>query len=255
MSVGVKLREVAIEGMIKPHLEAWLLRSSTVPATPFLNPSEFEWVARLEAGWADIRAELDAVLDRYREFPNFQSITPDVGTITDDDNWKSYFFFGFGHRGTENLASCPRTAELLDQVPGLTTAFFSIMAPGKHVPEHRGPYRGVLRYHLGLRIPDPPGSAGIRVGSEVRHWTNGGSLLFDDCYPHSVWNDGDDVRVVLFIDVQRPMRGLAASFNRVVIKLIKHSPFIRQAKRNYDDWEREFNRATPDSAPRTPVLD
>ena len=55
-----------------------------------------------------------------------------------------------------------------------------MLSPGKHIPAHRGPYKGVLRYHLGLKIPEPREGCRIRVGEEVRHWEEGASLLFDD---------------------------------------------------------------------------
>jgi beta-hydroxylase len=51
----------------------------------------------------------------------------------------------------------------------MKTAVYSILRPGKHLPLHRGPYKGVLRLHLALRIPEPRLKCGIRVGDEVRH--------------------------------------------------------------------------------------
>lgn len=220
--------------------ERYVLRSSLVPTTPFLDPADFDWVATLEAGWADIREELDTVLQRQADLPNFQDISVDQATITDDDQWKTFFLFGYGFKAEGNCARCPRTAALLEQVPGMTTAMFSILGPGKHIEAHRGPYRGVLRYHLGLRIPEPASAAGISVGGEVRHWVEGGSLVFDDGYEHFAWNDTDGVRVVLFVDVIRPLRRPAADLNRGLIKAIGVSPFIRDAKRRHQAWEKRF---------------
>ena len=221
-------------------LERWVLRSSLVPTTPFLDPSVFDWVSRLESGWADIRGELDRVLDRREDLPNFQDISTDQATITDDDRWKTFFFYGYGFRSDANCARCPRTASLLADVPGMTTAFFSILSAHKHIGEHRGPYRGVLRYHLGLKVPEPASACGIKVGGEVRGWTEGGSLLFDDGYQHEAWNDTDDTRVVLFMDVIRPLRRPAADANRALLKVIGASPFVRDAKRRHEAWERRF---------------
>jgi aspartyl/asparaginyl beta-hydroxylase (cupin superfamily) len=220
--------------------ERWVLRSSLVPTTPFLDPADFDWVPALEAGWGDIRAELDAVLERQADLPNFQDISVDQATITDDDQWKTFFLFGFGFRSDGNCARCPRTAALLEQVPGMTTAMFSILGPGKHIEAHRGPYRGILRYHLGLRIPEPASAAGISVGGEVRHWAEGKSLVFDDGYEHFAWNDTDGVRVVLFVDVVRPLRRPAAEVNKGLIKAIAVSPFVRDAKRRHEAWEKRF---------------
>jgi beta-hydroxylase len=124
----------------------------------------------------------------------------------------------------------------------MTTALFSILAPHKHIGEHRGPYKGVLRYHLGLRIPEPTEACGIRVGGELAHWQEGHGLLFDDTYQHEAWNDTDGVRVVLFMDVIRPLRPPAKQLNQAVIKAIAWSPYVQNAKRKEEAWEQRFEQ-------------
>lgn len=223
------------------HLtERAVIRSSLVPTTPFLPVDTFDWIPGLEAEWKTVRAELDDVLAYRDDLPNFQDISIDQASITDDDGWKTYFFFAYGFRSEANCARCPRTAELLEKVPGLTTAFFSILAPGKRIPEHRGPWRGVLRYHLALKVPEPASEAGIQVGGETAHWEEGRSLLFDDGYEHQAWNDTDGVRVVLFVDVIRPLRPPADQINRALIWAIGHSPFIQDSKNRHEAWEKRF---------------
>ena len=91
------------------------------------------------------------------------------------------------------------------EIPGMTTAMFSILSPRKHILDHRGPYKGVLRYHLGLIVPEDAERCRIRVGEDVRHWEEGKSMIFDDTFNHEVWNDTDETRVVLFVDVLRPL--------------------------------------------------
>jgi beta-hydroxylase len=242
-SLRDRVGEVSLEAgaRVVRGIERFVLRSSLVPTTPFLDPAVFDWVPRLEAGWKDMRAELDDVLEHRDDLPNFQDISTDQATITDDDRWKTFFFYGYGFRSDANCARCPRTAALLSSVPGMTTAFFSILSPHKHIGAHRGPYRGVLRYHLGLRVPEPASAAGIRVDDEVRHWQEGSSLLFDDGYEHEAWNDTDGVRVVLFMDVLRPLRGSAEQLNRGLIRAIGASPFVRDAKRRHEAWEKRFS--------------
>jgi beta-hydroxylase len=139
-----------------------------------------------------------------------------------------------------NCARCPRTTALLGQIPGLVTAFFSILSPHKRIPPHRGPYRGVVRCHLGLIIPDPPESCGISVGGQVRHWHEGETMFFDDGYEHSAWNDTGETRAVLFLDVIRPLRRPAAEVNRTLLKAIGASPFLQDARRRHEAWERRF---------------
>lgn len=221
-------------------LERVVLRSSEVPTTPLLDPATFGWVAGLEAEWKTIRAELDDVLSYRDQLPNFQDISVDQASITDDDGWKTFFFLGYGFRSDANCARCPQTAALIDAIPGVTTAFFSILSPHKRIPEHRGPWRGVLRYHLALQVPNPADQCGISVGGEVAHWEEGRSLLFDDGYDHHAWNDTDGVRVVLFVDVLRPLRPPAQQINRALIAAIGRSPYISDARNRHEAWERRF---------------
>jgi ornithine lipid ester-linked acyl 2-hydroxylase len=220
--------------------ERFVLRASTVPTTPFLPLDTFSWISGLEKQTPTIQAELDEVLSYRNDLPNFQDISVDQASITDDDGWKTFFFFGYGFRAEANCARCPETAAILAAIPGLTTAFFSILAPGKHIGEHRGPWRGVLRYHLALKVPEPAESAGISVGGQVRHWQEGRSLLFDDGYDHYAWNDTGGFRVVLFVDVIRPLRPPADQVNRALIWTIGRSPYVRDARNRHDAWERRF---------------
>jgi len=220
--------------------ERFVLRSSMVPTTAFLDPSLFPWIEGVEREWKAIRAELDEVLSHHDDLPNFQDISVDQASITDDDRWKTYFFFGYGFRSEANCARCPRTAAVLDSIPGVTTAFFSILSPHKEIGEHRGPWRGVLRYHLGLLVPEPAEASAIEVGGQVAHWNEGSSLVFDDGYDHRAWNGTDGVRVVLFVDFVRPLRPPADQINRALIWAIGRSPYVVDARNRHQAWERRF---------------
>jgi ornithine lipid ester-linked acyl 2-hydroxylase len=219
-----------------------IARSSVLPEQPFYDPAQFPWVRDLEANWKVMRRELDDVLAYHDELPNFQDISTDQLHLTDDDRWKTYFFYGYGFKAEANCLRCPETTRLVENVPGMETAMFSILAPGKRIPPHDGPYKGVLRYHLGLLVPEPEDGVGIRVGGEVAHWQEGASLVFDDTFEHMAWNDTDGTRVVLFLDVVRELREPMKTINRLVIKAIGYSPFIQDARRRHEAWERRFER-------------
>jgi beta-hydroxylase len=240
------LRDRAVDGLneagarLLQQLERLIVRASLVPTTPFLDPDTFPWARMLEDNWKTIRAELDEVLTYREALPNFQDISTDQESITDDDRWKTFFFFGYGFKSETNCARCPETTKLLEQVPGMTTAFFSILSPHKHIPDHRGPYKGVLRYHLALLIPEPREACRIRVDDQYANWTEGKSLLFDDSYEHEAWNDTDGIRVVLFMDVIRPLKPPVEQINNGIIKAISRSPYVGDAKKRHLDWEKKF---------------
>ena len=234
---------VALGLWLIKRIERILIRYSLVPDTPFLAPSEFSWVPVLEADWKVIRAELERLLEAPERIPNFQDISRDQYNITRDDKWKSYFLYGYGYKMENNCRACPETTRILESIPGMYTAFFSVLAPGKHIPLHRGPYRGLLRCHLALIVPEPRQDCWIEVGGETSTWEEGRCIVFDDTYRHRVENNTGGRRVVMFIDIKRPLGFPGSLLNRVVLFLIRLSPYIQDARRNQVAWEKRLDCA------------
>jgi len=211
--------------MLRELMQRLIARLDSEGDRAFFDTGRFAWTRELEAGWPAIRAELDAVLNQRANVPNFQDLSEDQKVLTEGEDWKTYVLFVYGHEVTGNCARCPETARLLRSIPGMTTGLFSILAPGKHIPEHCGPYKGVLRYHLSLKIP-PGRGCRIRVKDEVRFWEEGSSLIFDDSHPHEVWNDSGEFRAVLFVDFVRPLFFPLSILNRLMIWRLSSRPFI-----------------------------
>jgi beta-hydroxylase len=65
-------------------------------------------------------------------------------------------------------------------------------------------------------------------------------MVFDDTFNHEVWNDTDETRVVLFVDVMRPLPSPDSAINEGIVKAIGYSPFVLDAKRNQEAWEARF---------------
>ena len=222
--------------------ERAIVRFSIYGDKTFFDNEDFPWTKDLEANWRLIRAELDEVLKERELLPHFYEISRDQYILSGDDLWKTYFLYGFGYKSEVNCAKCPETTRLMEQIPGMMTAMFSILAPGKHIPAHRGPYKGVLRCHLGLQVPEPQEKIRIRVGNDFRHWEEGRCMVFDDTFEHEVWHEGDSERVVLFIDFVRPFRQPVETINRAMIKIIQWSPFVQNGVKNQRAWERRVEQ-------------
>jgi beta-hydroxylase len=225
------------------RIESIIAWGSLVGNPPVFETSVFPWAGHVEADWELMRKELDEVLKNPDELPPFQEISKDQRHLSNDNQWLTYFFYAFGYKADRNCRRCPETTRLIESIPGMTTAFFSILAPGKHLPAHRGAFKGVIRYHIGLLVPEPKEQCRIRVGDEIRHWEEGKSLIFDDTYTHEVWNETDGTRAVLFLDFVRPLKFPANAVNWLTIQAIKHSPFVTDAVTNYQAWEAKLDRA------------
>ena len=221
-------------------LQRRIARASLVGDRPIFDNAQFSWISALEAQAPAIRHELQALLQERERLPAFHEISPDVGMITSDDQWKTFLFLAYGLRSERNLARCPATARALDGIPGLRTAFFSILEPGKRIPLHRGPYNGVLRLHLGLVVPGPREHCWIEVGGQRYAWEAGRAVVFDDLYPHQVHNDTAELRAVLFVDFERPCRAPVRWLNRLVLKAAPLTDEVRRGKANHDAWEARY---------------
>jgi beta-hydroxylase len=231
---------IAVGERILAPIERFIGKRSLVGDATFFPNDRFPWIEQVERNWLTIREELQAVMADRDALPNFQDISKDQIEITDDDRWKTLFLYGYGFKAKLATELCPNTAALMEQIPGMTTAMFSILSPRKHILDHRGPYKGVLRYHLGLIVPVQAAQCRIRVGDDIRHWEEGKSLIFDDTFNHEVWNDTDETRVVLFVDVLRPLPAPWSTINKLIVKAIGYSPFVLDAKRNNEAWEKRF---------------
>lgn len=229
-----------VGGKVLWTLEKIITETSKVPDTPYFDSNLFEWTKDLEANHAFIKREVKTILNNLDRVPGFQQISEDQKSITQDDKWKTYFLYGFGYKAEQNCARCPVTTKLIERISGMKTAFFSILAPGKHIPQHRGLYKGFIRYHLGVKIPSPHTQCGIKVDGETRHWKEGESLIFDDTYPHEAWNKSDEIRVVLFMDILRPLQFPGTVLNNAILRLIKRSSYIQDAKKNQEAWEERY---------------
>ena len=176
----------------------------------------------VDAAYPDIRAEFETLLPQQDHMPRYHDIDTNLihssGRFYRDKRWNVFMLFCYGSLPQANRELCPKTCAVLDKIPFLNQAFFSILDPGKSIPAHTGPTQAYIRYHLGLKVPEtnPPR---IRVRDEWYTWKEGESVLFDDSLEHQIYNESDSVRAVLIIDVMRPFPQPIFAVNRVMRKL------------------------------------
>ena len=231
---------------IRRGVEAWLERKSLVQGHEIIDSAALPWVAELEANWQTIRRELENVLAVRSELPNMQDLSPVQYNVTQDKVWKVFAFRAYGARIEGNCRSCPETARLIDAIPEVEVAFFSVLEPGAHLAAHKGSYKGLIRAHLGLIVPEPRSRVRMQVGRETVFWEEGRCVVFDDTYRHEIWNDTNGVRVVLLIDVPRPFPSSIAAVNKAILRLARVMPFVTSGIKRLRSWEKTFYAAHPE---------
>ena len=174
-----------------------------------------------------IRREAFDVVSSLVHIPRFHDLTPQQAEISANDgrDWRMFIMKAYGVSVAENLARCPTVAAVLRQAPEVVSCVFSFLAPGKHIPKHRGPFRGILRFHLILSMPLDDGgvpACELNIDGEPYRLRDGDGLLWDDTYPHEVWNRSEQMRIALLLDVWRKnMPADIEIFSRTLYALAK----------------------------------
>jgi beta-hydroxylase len=213
---------------------------SAVPSAPVLPSESIPELAKLRENWKMIREEALALnnegrikaADKYNDF-GFNSFFR--------TGWKRFYLKWYDEPLPSAKAACPKTVELLESIPGIEGAMFATLGPNSRLVRHRDPYAGSLRYHLGLVTPTSPGECRIFVDGQSYTWHDGEDLLFDETYVHYAENTTNETRIILFCDVERPLRTRAmTAVNRWVCHHI-----VRQTKTQNVEGEEvgAFNKA------------
>ena len=155
----------------------------------FYDTSCFPFIKDLEENWRTIRSEYNAANTiPYPEDDLYRG------------EWDVSPFLFFGTEFAENRRKCPKTWKILQNVPNLVNAAFSILGYSTDIHPHTGFTKEVLRCHLGLVSPS---RCLLVVGDEPRRWVEGKCLVFDDTIEHYAYNHSETDRVVLLLDFKR----------------------------------------------------
>ena len=183
-----------------------------LPQRQFFERSEFSWLPILETRTGVIREELKALMrDTVAFRPYLETLgnrpPGEFDTLRDNPDWGAYYLIRAGTVEADAVARFPATLAVLDELPlcrapGRTpSVLFSRLEPHTRIPPHHGQVNARLICHLPLIVP---AGCGLRVGNETRSWVEGETLIFDDSIEHEAWNDSDQTRVVLLLDIWRP---------------------------------------------------
>lgn len=193
---------------------------SAVPNRPFIPTTMFPELAKLRDNWQTIRAEALQLLDdghiKAAEKHNDMGFNSFFRT-----GWKRFYLKWYDDPLPSAERMCPKTVDLLKEIPTIKGAMFAALAPGSQLVTHRDPYAGSLRYHLGLITPTSPGECRIFVDGTPYTWREGEDVVFDETFLHTAENTTDQTRIILFADIERPLHTAAVrAINRWISRHI-----------------------------------
>ncbi len=191
-------------------INIWIYLFSGVGNKPFPDRSRFPELDLLKNNWKTIRNE---GLSLIKEGEIKASTSYDDAAFNSffRTGWKRYYLKWYGKQHESALKSCPETVRLLNQIPSIKAAMFASLPAGSHLGEHRDPYAGSLRYHLGLATPNND-DCNIVVDGITYSWRDGEDVVFDETFIHAAHNQTDENRLILFCDVERPTSNIIVRY-------------------------------------------
>jgi beta-hydroxylase len=197
--------------------------------THVFNPNNFAEHFTMKNNWKDIQTEALNVYSNVNLL-NMKDLSNNNFKDIDEiqDQWKVFVIKWYDKPIENAIKLCPRTVEIINKCPNVRAAMFSIIKPGKYIKPHKGPFTGCLRYHLGLSIPSDKENCWIMVNGHKYNWTEGDALIFDDTYTHSVLNNTNETRIILFVDILRPMIFPFNHINRAIVNNVSTADFIKE---------------------------
>lgn len=164
---------------------------------PWYNTKDYSFIAKLEAGYKDIKSELLYNLDNRS-----QLFTGETENLHVGGEWTELRLKSSGYGYTELTKYFEKSMKYIRGCgQEFTSIKFSAIQPGTHIRTHTGPSNERLRLHLTL-IHE--GGARIRVGKDWHTWEEGRVIMFDDSWEHEVIHTGHKIRVVLIMDIWHP---------------------------------------------------
>ncbi len=188
---------------IAPY-NALVYLTSGVPNTPILKVEDFPELLKLRENWKTIRDEARNLYEgeHIRGARKYNDVA--FNTFF-KRGWKRFYLKWYGDAFPSARELCPATVKLVESMPSINAALFALLPPGGVLGEHRDPFGGSLRYHLGLMTPNDD-KCRIYLDGTPYSWRDGEDVLFDETYIHSARNETDKTRIILFCDVVRPIR-------------------------------------------------
>lgn len=186
-----------------------------------------------------IKAEITGVLQFVDKIPLTHNAIPFNKYISRDYDkhtsrgWKTLAIKLEGKLTKIGILHCPKISELVN-IPSIRNATISILEGKRHIPIHCGYFKGYIRY-LFCVIEPVNNHAFIYINKKKYVFKENEGILWDDLFPHEVYNMSDETRVCLYLDIVREHENILI---QTIIKLFTNistfSSTIQKMNKSYE---------------------
>ncbi len=240
--------KAAIKASKDPIMIAFSLShfvTKSVRTSPLLNPdSVFPEHVEFEAEFENIRREVMEVAKQEELWPlakrTYQGANSTISDITTVDGkevgWRFLSVSVGGKFGPQIEQMLPALTSLVKKHGDkIMTCAISMLPPHVKITPHIGYSKSIIRYFLPIELPTQPNACFLCLNGAAHGWQLGKSFCFDDCFTHSVHNDSDQRRIVVFMDIVREIHGKPL-LSKITKFMFKH--FVHKTKAVQDELKK-----------------
>lgn len=181
------------------HVENLLFHQNTksfIPKHPaFFKIEEYTWCNDVSSQYHEIKTEFEQFTGSNKLQPYFYK--EQAGNTL---KWKTLPLLTWNIKRRQ-AKQFPDTNKILQSIPGLVSASFSLLEAGGEIATHKGDTDANIRGHLCLYTAQQKEKVGFTVNNITKNWEEGKWLLFCDAHLHGGYNHSNENRLVLIVDV------------------------------------------------------
>ena len=96
----------------------------------------------------------------------------------------------------------------------------------KVIPEHRGPFKGLLRYHFTV-LSEESSKNFLKVKDKYLFWREKEGFCFDDTFYHKAKKKTNGLRVVIICDLKRKLPLILDIYNKFCLRILRTSDYVK----------------------------
>lgn len=159
---------------------------------PYFQTFEYNWCSMLSNNYK-------IILEEFEQFQKNDKLQPyfNKDQHGKSGKWKTLPLITWNIK-RKHLKDFVKTNKLLQQIPGLVSASYSMLEKGGEIQEHFGDTDAHIRCHLCLYTSE---NAAFKVNNITVRWKEGECLIFCDACKHSGYNHGTKNRLIMILDI------------------------------------------------------
>jgi len=170
------------------------------PIPPLAELTSKHWSAILENNYPAIKQEILSAIHSHAEIlqPHFYEMTAQKNT-----DWETIPLITWSVKWVHFLDKFPVINTLTKKIPGLVSVSINKLSAGATIKPHFGETNTTIRSHLGIIVPAGLPECGLSVDGRAIEWKEGTLIGFCDGYLHEAWNNTEQDRYILLLDIVR----------------------------------------------------